>query len=349
MTSLTKLRKADILEPEIRYVRTVDLSKFKAYVDAINSSLAALYHQDSPLFSVVKGTLLGVGKRIRPVLSLLSCEAVSGDYRAALPIATAYELAHNASLVQDDIIDRAEKRRDSSTVYAEYGLNTAILVSDMLIFEIFTRIGEYQKHDLPRRRLYMLLNLIGEASKATTVGEYMDEDLARKDNVYEEEYVEMVRNKTGAMLGALAACGAVVGGGSLRQVHALYRFGEKHGIAYQIQDDVLDIMSNEELMGKPVFNDIRNRRKNLVLIHAMRSVSNKEKELIRRLYGRQSFPSHEIRRLRAILTDSGSIDYARNMALAMAADGRAQLRKLRPSIARDKLEELSYAIMRGVA
>lgn len=286
---------------------------------------------------------------MRATLALISCEAVCGDYRPALPIAVAYELAHAAALIQDDIFDKAAVRRGQPTSWAALGTTRAVLTVDMLLFTIPRRIGEYVRRGLPRTRLYQLLNIIGDSSRNAALGEYQDLELAERKTVSLQDYLEMARLKTGALLAAPAACGAIVGGGTIGQVGALHRFGEVLGIAYQVMDDILDIVGSPGKTGKPALNDLRNGKFNIVAILTLEALHERgattEANFLRSLRGRR-IREDELLKAKRILMDSGALREAGELALNRINEAQAALEPLEDSAAKKKLLELSAYIAR---
>lgn len=320
------------------------------YYDAMQEWFSEIASNSGHFRPYLKKVVFGSGKRIRPIFALLSCEAICGDYTRALPVAVAYELAHHSSLIQDDIMDRSPKRRYAKSIYSEFGLNTAILTSDMLIFEIFSLLARYRDYKLSSDRIYQILEMVGRSAKATALGEFVDNEIIPDGLVDESAYLDMIQNKTGALLGASAACGGIVGGGSKKETEILYQFGVKAGTAYQIQDDILDLLSEEELVGKSVFSDMKNRKKNIVLIHAFQNASPEEQTFLRGLFGKQWFLEEEILRAREILKRVGSIEYARRLAFSIVEDGKRELLKLvLRTRGREKLIDFWYSLSKFAA
>ncbi|MBI2185041.1 MAG: polyprenyl synthetase family protein [Thaumarchaeota archaeon] len=299
------------------------------------------------LQNATKRALQG-GKRIRPILSLLSCEAVLGDAEPALPIAIAYELAHSSSLIQDDIVDSSDRRRGMPTIYSQFGLGPALLTSDMLIFDIFLQVVEYKKSKLDGNRLYALLSLLGESAKATAIGEYLDQTLSLT-TARLEQYIQMVKLKTGCLLGGAAASGAVVGGASENLSKALQRFGEGFGTAYQIRDDYLDVMGDASILGKPILTDLRNSSKNILVIHALSNTSSKRRDFLLGIIGRRMYTDSDVSEVRRIVTEAGSVDYASELAASTAVQTRGQLTGLPESNAKGILESLTYMAVNRVS
>jgi geranylgeranyl pyrophosphate synthase len=314
----------------------------KEYLDGVNSQLAELY-RTSPttvLEKAVADALSAGGKRVRAVLSLLWCEVFHGDYRPAVPLAVAYELAHASALVQDDIIDHSEMRRGRESIVAKYGLSTAILASDLLLFNVPKMVAKYS--NLESGRLARIFDLVGEACRATTWGEFLDLEMAQRQNETELEYEEMIRMKTATLLSAPCASGAMVGGASDDQTLLASRFGEALGMAYQVQDDTLDLVGDEAMLGKPIFTDLRGGKKGIVLIHCASRCSSEDRSFISSLLNRSGpYNTDEISRLRALIEKHGSLEYAHEKVVGYTRKAKDVLASVPASRARSLLLELT--------
>lgn len=314
------------------------------YEECVNTQLAALYREAGSTLDRAAVDALSKGKRVRAILALLWCEAVSGDYEPAVPVAVAYELAHAAALVQDDIIDGSQKRRGEESIVQKYGLADAILTSNALLFHVPRKIAEYSRFNLSAEALCRLFDMLGQSYGAATRGEYLDLEMAKRREVSEHEYEEMIRLKTGALIAASAASGAIVGGG-LREdgvVGRAYRFGEWLGMAYQVQDDVLDLMGDERVMGKAIFTDMKGGKRNLVLIHAFKHCSESERNFLVGLLGNhRPYVEEEVERARALFLKHDSVSYSGKIASKYVEEAKNVLASMRENDARDKLLELS--------
>ena len=320
---------------------TESITWSKEYLDCVNSQLAELYPADStPLENALADALSGGGKRVRAMLALLWCEMFQGDHRPAIPLAAAYELAHASALVLDDIIDHSDMRRGRKSIVAKYGLSNAILASNLLLFYVPKMVAKYQ--DLDSSRLARLFDLVGEACRATTWGEFLDLEMAHREEVSEKEYEEMIRLKTSTLLSAPCASGAIVGGATDEQASLASRFGEMLGMAYQVQDDTLDLTGDERVLGKPVFTDLRGGKKSLVLIHCARRCSSEERSFIHSLLNRAGpYSNQETSRVRGLLEEYGSIGYARQRTLHYIRQAKDVLSSVPECNARKLLFELS--------
>jgi geranylgeranyl diphosphate synthase type I len=318
------------------------LSWLKVYQDSVDLELSGLYFpgRTTALERAVADALSAGGKRVRATLALLWCEAYSGDYRPAIPLAVAYELAHASALIQDDIIDHADLRRGKESIVAKYGLPNAILASDLLLFYVPKMVAKYST--LESARLARIFDLVGEACRATTWGEFLDLEMAREDGWAEREYEEMIRLKTSTLLSAPCASGAIVGGADDEQVSMASRFGEAVGMAYQIQDDTLDLTGDESLLGKPVFTDLRGGKRSMVLMHCASHCSNEDRRFILGLFNRSGpYDGSEVSRLRSLIKATGSVEYARRKVVRYTNDAKDALEKVPQSKAKSLLGDLT--------
>ncbi len=319
-------KRFESLSPLVNRELLVSISN---YVDLIDSKLdEAIGVQPPQLQLSLRYVLKSGGKRIRPLITLLSCAAICGDPKPAIPVAVAYELAHTAALIQDDIIDKADRRRGKPSAWTIWGVEGAILIADILIFEIFNIMADYGRPNLEAEKLRKLLKLIGDSAKLTVKGELLELEVSKKPMITDLEYLEVARLKTGTLFAAPAAAGALVGGGTTGEVSAFYDFAEKFGVAYQIYDDIRDVMGGEET-GEPVFNDIRNaKRNNIVLIYAMETAKSDEADLIRSLMGKQDISEKEIDEARRLLQRLGAVRRAVHLCRKYLDDSREILEKM---------------------
>ncbi|MDE1852418.1 MAG: polyprenyl synthetase family protein [Thaumarchaeota archaeon] len=318
------------------------MSWLKGYIDPVNSMLEELNPPGgkTALENAVADALSIGGKRVRATLALLWCEVYSGDYRPAVPLAAAYELAHASALIQDDIIDRSEMRRGVESIEVKYGLTTALLASDLLLFNVPKMVAKYT--DLDSRRLAKILDLLGEACRATTWGEFIDMQMAHDGEGTENEYEEMIRMKTSSLLSAPCASGALVGGASEEGAAAASRFGEEVGLAYQIQDDALDLVGEEAELGKPVLTDLRGGKKSFVLMHCISRCSGEDRGFISGLVNRSGpYGKDEVSRLRRLIEATGSLDYARQKIAMHTTNARTALDSVPEREATSRLREMT--------
>ena len=204
-------------------------------------------YPDSNLFEPIRYLLSLGGKRIRPLLALSVCRAEGLTSKEAMPASLAVELFHNFTLMHDDIMDNAPLRRGKVTVHEKYSENAAILSGDAL----FTAAYQALEH-APQDKIPALFKLLNTTSMEVCEGQQQDLDYETQDDVTEEMYLEMIRLKTSVLLAASCAMGAICAGASQERVELWYEFGEKLGLAFQIQDDYLDTFGKQDSLGKKV-------------------------------------------------------------------------------------------------
>jgi geranylgeranyl pyrophosphate synthase len=311
------------------------------YVNAVEDELRRHQDPSSKMMSMAYEFVNGGGKRLRPTITLLVCESLRGEYKDALPIAVAYELAHSASLTQDDIIDNSATRHNIPTAHTAHGVTTAILISDMMIFDIFQRLAEYSDLDISKDQLATLLRYIAKAAKEAAEGEFMEMELAKKVNSTVEDYVRLAGLKTGSLFGAAAASGAIIGGGKPKTVKEIYEFGRNLGIEYQMVDDILDLTGSSDEMGKPMMKDLQNNASNIVVLHALAHADSRTGGVLRSAMARSAFGLGDVVELLGIFDDLGSVKYAAELSRKHAALARARLRYLPRGEPRSKLEAIT--------
>ena len=204
------------------------------------------------------------GKRIRPVMSLLSAGVFTSDLQPCIEPALAIEVFHNFTLVHDDIMDDAPLRRGAATVHTRWDINTAILSGDVLLIEAYQLLLK-----APPEKLPAVLALFTQTAKEVCEGQQMDMDFEQMDVVDLDTYLTMIRLKTSVLLGCSMATGALCGGATEEEAQLLYTFGEQLGIAFQIMDDYLDAYPGEGGFGKKPGGDIERKKKTFLYIRAL--------------------------------------------------------------------------------
>ena len=224
-------------------------------VGLVNDRLESLVEAVEPpeLAAELDHVALSGGKRVRPAVTVLACEAVGGAPEDAVDFAVGIELVHNASLVIDDIIDRSEMRRGTPSAWAEFGYGPAIVASDGLLGEAFALFSENER----------AMRIVAEAMVELGEGE-ATELVARPEN--EAEYMTLARRKTGVLFRAAAELGAVAGGADAFTIESLGDYAERVGVAFQIRDDVLDATADAAALGKPTGQDAEMDRPSLVQV-----------------------------------------------------------------------------------
>ncbi len=215
------------------------------------------------LYEPISYTLQAGGKRLRPLLVLAACKACGVNPEEAINQALGIEMFHNFTLLHDDVMDRAETRRGRPTVHTKWNTPTAILSGDTMLTLATQLVSRCPDEKLPE-----VLGLFNRTAIEIYEGQQMDMDFESRSDVSVMEYIDMIRLKTGVLLGCAVAIGAIMGHASSQTVRALYDFGVKLGLAFQLQDDYLDTFGNSATFGKTVGGDILNDKKTWLLIMA---------------------------------------------------------------------------------
>lgn len=251
----------------------------------------------------------GTGKMIRPVLTLLSARAVGGAGRDALPAGVAVELVHNFSLLHDDVMDNDQLRHHRPTVWAVFGVPTAVLTGDALwalALRVLGDCGHPAAGDGVRELSVALSELMA--------GQCADMDFERRSDVALDACLSMVAGKTAALLGGACALGALFGSGSAEQVACLRQFGQRVGMAFQFIDDVLGIWGDPAVTGKPARSDLASRKKSLPVVFALSSPTTAGRELAGLYQVDRPLTPPELERAATLVDATGGQDWARQEA-----------------------------------
>ncbi len=232
----------------------------------VNEALDALPYDRQPqsLYEPVKYVLSLGGKRIRPVLMLLGYNLYKEEPADIMMQALGLETYHNYTLLHDDLMDNADLRRGNQTVHKRWDANTAILSGDSMLVLAYQRIQQCDARYLPQ-----VMELFTETALEIGEGQQYDMDFETRNDVTEEEYIEMIRLKTSVLLACALKIGAILGDASAKDADLLYRFGEQIGLAFQLQDDLLDVYGDEKVFGKAIGGDITSNKKTYMLINAI--------------------------------------------------------------------------------
>jgi len=253
------------------------------------------------------------GKKIRPSLVVLSCEAVGGKSEQALKTAASMELIHTFSLIHDDIMDEDEMRRGKPSVHMIWGEPMAILAGDTLFSKAFETVLETDTENIPPKRVVDALKTVVDSCIKICEGQALDISFEGNLDVKEDEYLTMIYKKTAALIAAATKAGAILGGGTEEQIDALAEYGRLVGLAFQIQDDYLDVISDEEDIGKPVGSDIVEGKMTLMVVHALANATKEDKKRLISIL--QANDECLVDDAIGIFNKYGSIEYTRNIAL----------------------------------
>jgi len=247
-----------------------ELSDLQALIsDAVNK--LTFPEHPGQLYDPISYILSLGGKRMRPALLLMACELFGGDANKAIPPALAIEVFHNFTLMHDDIMDNAPLRRGRTTVHEKWNQNVGILSGDVMLIE-----GYKLMMQVDDRILRQVLDIFNETAVGVCEGQQIDMEFEQQDDVRIDEYINMIRLKTAVVLGGALKIGALIGGAPSADAALLSTFGEQLGIAFQLQDDILDVYGDPEKFGKQVGGDIISNKKTYLLIKALELAKNKD-------------------------------------------------------------------------
>ena len=280
------------------------------------------------------------GKMLRPALTLIVAEAVGGNRQDALKSAASIELIHTFSLIHDDIMDQDDVRRGMPAVHKVWGDDVAILAGDTLFSKAFEIIIGTEGTTSEQNN--KALATVADACVKICEGQASDMGFEDRFDVTEDEYMEMIFKKTGALIAAATKVGAVMGGASDEVIDAMYEYGRLIGLAFQIQDDYLDLASDEETLGKPIGSDIGKGKMTIIAIKGLASV---EDDRLLEILKAEENSQDEIDEAIEILKDCGAIEYAHNLALESVDKAKEVLEILPDSSSKQVLASIADFVL----
>lgn len=256
----------------------------------VNAFLDALPYERTPksLYEPIRYVLSMGGKRIRPVLMLLGYNLYKEDTDKILMNAIALETYHNYTLLHDDLMDQADLRRGHETVHKKWDANTAILSGDSMLVLAYERMAQCDS-----RHLADVLSLFTTTALEIGEGQQYDMEFETRDDVREEEYIEMIRLKTSVLLACALKIGAILADASAEDADNLYKFGEQIGLAFQLQDDYLDVYGDSKVFGKKIGGDITSNKKTFMLINAFGHANEAQRQELEKWVNAKSFDREE--------------------------------------------------------
>lgn len=234
------------------------------------------------------------GKRMRPILVLMSCDLFDGDISDAMEAALSIEMFHNFTLIHDDIMDSADLRRGKITVHKKWDLNTGILSGDALMIQSNQRLEFYEGNIFKK-----LISLYNKTALEVCEGQQLDIDFETMTKVELDQYLKMISYKTAVLVGASLKMGAIICGASVEDQKRIYNFGLNLGIAFQLQDDYLDTFGNEDF-GKKIGGDILEGKKTFLYIKTMELADSKDQELLLHLFNTSHNEERKIKEVKSI-------------------------------------------------
>jgi geranylgeranyl diphosphate synthase type I len=314
--------------------------------DFFNQQLEKFLNNGHPetLYNAARHLPLAGGKRLRPALAMISCEAVEGDIIKVIPLCIGVEIIHNFTLVHDDIMDKSKLRRNLPAVHIKYGEPTAIMAGDLLFAKAFESMHNITEDCSVFKNVeFGLIDSVKEICE----GQQLDIEFESRKNVSEDEYLEMIRKKTSVLFQYSSEGGAILGGGTREEINALNEYGLCLGLGFQIWDDYLDMSSDEVTLGKDIGNDIRNGKKTLIAVHALNNSRGEDKILLDKIFGNRKAKEQEVKQVYDLFQKIGSVEYAKNTAINYCNKAKNILNVLKESEAKQLLLKLAeYSIER---
>lgn len=260
---------------------------FEEILRTIEEAIARLEFNQPPrsLFDPITYTLSLGGKRIRPALALMACDLFGGKNEDVLQPALGLEVFHNFTLLHDDLMDEADRRRDKPTVHKLWNPNVAILSGDAMLICAYQLVAKANDK--------AILELFSRTALEICAGQQYDMEFESRSDVTEEEYIEMIRLKTAVLLACALKVGAMIGGASTADADALYDYGIHIGLAFQLQDDLLDVYGDPKTFGKNIGGDILCNKKTFLLINALSAASDEQRQVMEDWMARKSYDAQE--------------------------------------------------------
>jgi len=307
-----------------------------------NRSDELLKHSPVELYEPIHYSLEMGGKRLRPVLVLLACNLFSDEVEQALPAAIAIEVFHNFTLLHDDIMDKAAVRRNRPTVHIKFSENSAILSGDAMAFQSYKYLVETRSP-----RLVDAISLFTQTAIEVCEGQQFDMDFETRLEVSAVEYLEMIRLKTAVLLAASLKAGALLGNADEEVTSLLYDFGIKLGLAFQLQDDLLDTFGNQDTFGKKIGGDILANKKTYLLIKALENATPEQKRNLMSWLEKKEFdPYQKIQVVTGIYKETGVKELAEELIDSYFDQAMNILENLKISDERKKpLRELAIKML----
>ena len=313
---------------------------FERYLQALDYS-----REPDNLYAPVRYVLSLGGKRIRPTFLIMAYNMYADDVESVFNTAAGMEIFHNFTLLHDDLMDRADMRRGKPTVHKKWNDNTAILSGDGMLVLAYRYLAE-----TPSDKLKKILDIANETFTGIMEGQQYDMEFETRGDVTEAEYIEMRRLKTSVLLAACVQMGAVLGGATPQDAHLLYEFGEKVGLAFQLQDDLLDVYGDPAVFGKKIGGDILCNKKTYLYINAYLLADDRQRaELDRWAAYDGADPDAKIAAVRAIYDAVGVRALSENLIHSYFAQALARLDSVTlPESRKQALREYASSLMNRV-
>ena len=298
------------------------------------------------LYDAAGHLIVNGGKRLRPYMVIKSCQILKGKVSNAMPAASAVEMVHNFTLVHDDIMDNDEIRHGVPTVHKKFGMPIAILAGDVLFSKAFQVITDSK---LSSSATIQLVSRLAKACVDVCEGQLLDVKMAEERKIPSQaEYITMVGKKTAALFDVSCAMGAICATNKIKDISNLSSFGRNLGIAFQITDDLIGVMGDSKVTKKPVGNDLREGKKSLPILMAIKLAKGNEKKIILKAFGNSKISRNDLNKAVDIIRSLGIEENVRKQALKYAEKAEKSLESYSGSAKTELISLLDFVVKRSV-
>jgi geranylgeranyl diphosphate synthase type I len=298
------------------------------------------------LYDAAGHLIVNGGKRLRPYMVIRSCQILKGKVSNAMPAASAVEMVHNFSLVHDDIMDNDEMRHGVPTVHKKFGMPIAILAGDVLFSKAFQVITDSK---LSASATTQLVSRLSKACVDICEGQLLDVTMAEEKKIPSQaEYITMIGKKTAALFDVSCAMGAICATNKPKDISNLSSFGRNLGIAFQITDDLIGVMGDPKITKKPVGNDLREGKKSLPILMAIKSAKGNDKKIILKAFGNSKVPKKDLNKAVDVIRSLGIEENVRKQALKYAEKAQKSLGQYSGPAKTELITLLDFVVKRSV-
>ena len=298
------------------------------------------------LYDAAGHLIVNGGKRLRPYMVIKSCQILKGKVSNAMPAASAVEMVHNFSLVHDDIMDNDEMRHGVPTVHKKFGIPIAILAGDVLFSKAFQIITDSKLSPVATTQL---VSRLAKACVDICEGQLLDVKMAEERKIPSQaEYITMIDKKTAALFDVSCAMGAICATNKAKDILNLSSFGRNLGIAFQITDDLIGVMGDPKITKKPVGNDLREGKKSLSILMAIKLAKNNDKKIILKAFGNLKISKKDLNKAVEVIRSLGIEENVRKQALKYAEKAEKSLDSYSGSAKTELISLLDFVVNRSV-
>jgi len=297
------------------------------------------------LYDAAGHLIVNGGKRLRPYMVIKSCQILGGKVSNAIPAASAIEMVHNFTLVHDDIMDNDEMRHGVPTVHKKFGMPVAILAGDVLFSKAYQIISDSK---LDGKAMSHLISRLAKACVDVCEGQLFDIKMAEGKKIpSQSEYIKMIEKKTAALFDVSCAMGAICATNKIKDIRNLSSFGKNLGIAFQITDDLIGVMGDPKITKKPVGNDLREGKKSLPILMAIKSSRGKNNKIILKAFGNPKASKIDLKKAVEVIRSLGIEETVRNQAEKYAEQAEKSLSKYSGPAKKELVDLLDFVVKRS--